>query len=238
MSADFRLEDPQEYEAWYGEPHAAPEWLSKFVYGLPELHREELQGAHYVSGVGCNATAANLALLPLIKAGLLELDQPVIVEIKAGSSEGGVQGNPGSHHPERSGVVRTFSAFGHRHTAEVIQEMGVSQPILTMTSVDLVRGVLDALGVRGRFRDIFDIAFGLYHPKPSPLFYRRVVAHLALPPEQVAFVDDNPRNLPPALELEMHCIYLGEGEAPVGAAHARTFAEVPALLREWGRRGC
>jgi len=142
LSADFRLHNPQDYEHWYGSPHAAPAWLEKFVYGLPELHREQLRGAHYASGVGCNATASNLALLPLVKASLLEMEKQVIIEIKVGSSEGGAEGNPGTHHPERSGVIRTFSSFGHRHTAEVIQELGVKNVSLTMTSVDLVRGVL------------------------------------------------------------------------------------------------
>jgi LysW-gamma-L-alpha-aminoadipyl-6-phosphate/LysW-L-glutamyl-5-phosphate reductase len=142
LSADFRLHDPKEYEHWYGSVHAAPGWLKKFVYGLPELHRADLGGAHYASGVGCNATACNLALLPLVKAGLLDAGKQVIVELKVGSSEGGAEGNPGTHHPERSGVIRTFSAFGHRHTAEVIQEMALSNVALTMTSVDLVRGVL------------------------------------------------------------------------------------------------
>lgn len=142
LSADFRLRDAAFYQKWYGEAHAAPEWLSKFVYGLPELHRAELTTANYVSGVGCNATASNLALLPLVKADLIDLAAPVIVEIKVGSSEGGAEGNPGSHHPERSNVIRTFSPFGHRHTAEVMQELGVKNVALTMTSVDLVRGVL------------------------------------------------------------------------------------------------
>ena len=142
LSADFRLHDTKDYEHWYGSPHAAPEWLPKFVYGLPELHREELRGAHYASGVGCNATACNLALLPLVKAGLIELDQQVILELKVGSSEGGAEGNAGTHHPERANVIRTFSAYGHRHTGEVIQELGLTNVSLTMTSVDLVRGVL------------------------------------------------------------------------------------------------
>jgi len=142
LSADFRLKDPVQYQKWYGEPHAAPDWLGKFVYGLPELHRAEMAGADYISGVGCNATASNLALLPLVKAGLIDLDQPVYVEIKVGSSESGAEGNAGSHHAERANVIRTFSAFGHRHTAEVIQELGLSNISLTMTAVDLVRGVL------------------------------------------------------------------------------------------------
>lgn len=142
LSADFRLHNPQDYEKWYASPHAAPGWLGKFVYGLPELRREELRGAHYASGVGCNATASNLALLPLVKAGLLDTEKQVIIEIKVGSSEGGAEGNPGTHHPERSGVIRTFSSFGHRHTAEVIQELGIRNVSLTITSVELVRGVL------------------------------------------------------------------------------------------------
>jgi N-acetyl-gamma-glutamyl-phosphate/LysW-gamma-L-alpha-aminoadipyl-6-phosphate reductase len=142
LAADFRLRDELAYEKWYGDKHAAPEWLNKFVYGLPELHRAELASANYVSGVGCNATASNLALLPLVKADLIDKDAPVIIEIKVGSSEGGAEGNSASHHPERASVIRTFSPFGHRHTAEVMQEMCVTNVSLTMTSVDLVRGVL------------------------------------------------------------------------------------------------
>lgn len=142
LSADFRLRDPAFYEQWYGQPHAAPEWLARFTYGLPELHREELKETRYASGVGCNATASILALAPLVQANLLDAERPVIVEIKVGSSEGGAEGNPGSHHPERSGVIRTFSPFGHRHTAEVTQELGLRNVSLTMTSVDLVRGAL------------------------------------------------------------------------------------------------
>ncbi|HVN55967.1 MAG TPA: N-acetyl-gamma-glutamyl-phosphate reductase [Anaerolineaceae bacterium] len=144
LSADFRLRDPNLYQKFYAESHAAPDWLDKFVYGLPELHREEMLSASYVSGVGCNATASILALYVAAKAGLIDSSRPVIVDIKVGSSEGGASPNPGSHHPERSSVVRTFSAYGHRHTAEVIQELGLADVHLTMTSVDLVRGALAA----------------------------------------------------------------------------------------------
>lgn len=142
LSADFRLRAQQDYERWYGSVHASPQWLERFVYGLPELHRADICSAHYVSGVGCNAAASILSLLPVVKAGLLDDEKPIILEIKVGSSEGGADGNPGTHHPERSSVVRTFSPFGHRHTAEVIQELGLNHISLTMTSVDLVRGAL------------------------------------------------------------------------------------------------
>ena len=144
LAADFRLRDATLYKEYYGEAHAAPAWLPRFVYGLPELHRQEMRTASYVSGVGCNATTANMALYPLVKAGLLRQDMPVIVDIKVGSSEGGATPNPGSHHPERSSIVRTYAAYGHRHTAEVIQEMGLPGVHLTITSVDMVRGSLAA----------------------------------------------------------------------------------------------
>lgn len=144
LSADFRLRDPALYRRWYGEEHSAPQHLGRFTYGLPELQRGAIQGASYISGVGCNATASILALLPLVRADLLAPDCPVIVDVKTGSSEGGASVNPGSHHPEKSHSVRTYAATGHRHTAEVIQELGLTNVHLTMTAVDMVRGVLAA----------------------------------------------------------------------------------------------
>lgn len=142
LAGDFRLNRAELYEEWYGESHTSPKWLDKFTYGLPELHREKLATSKYISGVGCNATASILSLLPLVKFDLIDKSQKIIIEIKVGSSESGAMGNRGSHHPERSSVIRTFSAFGHRHTAEVKQELGLSDIILTMTAVDIVRGAL------------------------------------------------------------------------------------------------
>ena len=143
LSGDFRLSNPADYDRWYGHPHPHPEWLEEFVYGLPELHREEMAGAKYVSGVGCNATVTNLALWPLYKRGLV---RETVVEVKVGSSEGGHRGNPGSHHPERANVVRTYSPFGHRHIAEMIQELKLDPDDprfhFTVTSVGIVRGAL------------------------------------------------------------------------------------------------
>jgi N-acetyl-gamma-glutamyl-phosphate/LysW-gamma-L-alpha-aminoadipyl-6-phosphate reductase len=141
-SADFRLRNPADYDQWYGEAHPNPEWLERFVYGLPELNRDALRRANYVSGVGCNATATNLALLPLVKAGIITGNDVVISDVKVGSSEGGAQGNDGSHHPERSGVVRSFAPTGHRHTAEIVQATGLSNVHLSITSVELVRGAV------------------------------------------------------------------------------------------------
>jgi LysW-gamma-L-alpha-aminoadipyl-6-phosphate/LysW-L-glutamyl-5-phosphate reductase len=141
-SADFRLNDPESYRRWYSDDHPAPAWLDRFVYGLPELNRESICGARYVSGVGCNATAINLALLPLVRAGLLDDLRPLIADVKVGSSEGGNAPSESSHHPERAGVVRSFAPVGHRHTAEVQQALGISNVHLSITAVELVRGAL------------------------------------------------------------------------------------------------
>jgi N-acetyl-gamma-glutamyl-phosphate reductase common form len=122
LSADFRLRNPADYDKWYEHHHPHPEWLSKFVYGLPELHREEMAGARYASGVGCNASVTILALWPLYRRGLV---RETVVEVKVGSSEGGAKPSPASHHPERSGVVRTYMPKGHRHIAEIIQELAL-----------------------------------------------------------------------------------------------------------------
>ncbi|MCO6449920.1 MAG: N-acetyl-gamma-glutamyl-phosphate reductase [Caldilineales bacterium] len=142
LSADFRLRDPDVYRARYGHDHAAPAWLDRFVYGLPEINREAIQNASYVSGVGCNATASILALLPLARAGVLLADRPIIVDVKAGSSEGGASPSLASHHPERSGAVRSFAPTGHRHEAEAIQALARDDIFLSVTSIELVRGVL------------------------------------------------------------------------------------------------
>lgn len=160
LSADFRIRDQQAYQRWYGKAHPSPQWVDKFVYGLPELTREQLKGANYASGVGCNATATNLALLPLVKAGLVDFGKPIIADIKVGSSEAGAESSDASHHPERSGAVRSYAPAGHRHTAEVEQMIGMEHGnrdvsilnaqasiYMSVTSIEMVRGVLATVHV-------------------------------------------------------------------------------------------
>lgn len=143
LSADFRLRDAADYARWYGSEHPAPNWLGRFVYGMPELYREELASASYASGTGCNAIVTLLALWPLYRRGLV---RETVVEVKVGSSEGGNKPSTASHHPERSGVVRTYAPVGHRHLAELLQELRLNkdQPGLhfSVTSVGIVRGAL------------------------------------------------------------------------------------------------
>jgi N-acetyl-gamma-glutamyl-phosphate/LysW-gamma-L-alpha-aminoadipyl-6-phosphate reductase len=139
LSGDFRLGDADTYARWYGRPHTRPELLRQCVYGIPELHRDELADATFAAGGGCNATATILALYPLCRRGLVER---AVIEVKAGSSEAGNTATMASHHPERSGAVRSFKPTGHRHAAEMRQELGDTEIHFSATSIEMVRGIL------------------------------------------------------------------------------------------------
>lgn len=139
LSADFRINNPAAYEKWYGKPHSCPDRLKDFVYGIPELHREAMKGAKRISGAGCNATATILALHPLYAAGVVESS---VVEVKAGSSQGGNAVSEGSHHPERSGAVRSYKPTAHRHLGEIQQSLEADNIHFSATSIEMVRGIL------------------------------------------------------------------------------------------------
>ena len=141
LSGDFRLKSVEEFKKWYGHEHNNSELLKEFVYGIPELHREEMKNATLISSAGCNARATILALYPLFKHNLVDLDQTV-VEVKAGSSEGGNSPSLASHHPERSGCVRSFKPTSHRHIAEMLQELKANKIHFSATTIDMVRGIL------------------------------------------------------------------------------------------------
>src|SRR4030066_1648949 len=102
MSADFRLKNPSDYEKWYGWKHANPELLKEAAYGMPELHREEIKGARLIGCPGCMATATILALVPVVKAGLVENNR-IVADLKVGSSGGGSKPTVASHNPDRLG---------------------------------------------------------------------------------------------------------------------------------------
>jgi len=167
-SADFRLRDAEAYREWYGRDHPAPAWLGKFVYGLPERGREALAGARWASGVGCNATVTILALGPLADAALLER---VVADVKVGSSEGGARPSESSHHPERSGAVRSFKPTGHRHQAEIRQALGRDFELhFSVTSIEMVRGALVTahcfLKEPVKDKDMWRLYRGAYGPTP------------------------------------------------------------------------
>ncbi len=138
LGADFRLRDGADYERFYGRPHPRPELLESFVYGIAELNREALARADLVACAGCNATASILGLLPLYRAGVAD---SAVIEVKVGSSEAGNRASEGSHHPERSGAMRSYRPTGHRHAAEIRTVLG-GDVHFSATAVEMVRGVL------------------------------------------------------------------------------------------------
>ncbi len=167
LSADFRLHDSTAFENWYGKAHSCPQKLADFVYGIPELHRAEMIGARRISGAGCNATATILALYPLYQAGVVE---SAVVEVKAGSSQGGNAVSEGSHHPERSGAVRSYKPTAHRHLGEIQQELGADNIHFSATSIEMVRGILATchvfLNQDLQEKDIWKIYRGAYGDEP------------------------------------------------------------------------
>lgn len=146
LSADFRLKNPKDYVKWYGWEHPVPELLSKSVYGVPELHREEIKKAQLVSCPGCMAVTSLLALKPLIEHNLIDTEH-IIVDSKIGSSGAGSKANAGTHHAMRYGVIRPYKPAKHRHTGEIEQELGlVAKKVIKVSmsphAVNLVRGIL------------------------------------------------------------------------------------------------
>ena len=139
LGADFRLDDAHSYERWYGHRHDAPELLSSFVYGIPELNREAIASAKSVAAAGCYATAAILALRPLLKAGLILADD-IIVDAASGVSGAGREAKEATGYSTVDGSLTAYGLLGHRHTAEM--EMALEASVLfTPHLAPMTRGI-------------------------------------------------------------------------------------------------
>jgi len=121
MSADFRLRDVAEYERWYQVTHPAPDLCGEAVYALPELPGVNLADADLIAAPGCYPTAALLATVPALHAGAVEKD--VVADCKSGVSGAGRSPNLGVHFAEVNESVHAYGVEGHRHKAEMLQEM-------------------------------------------------------------------------------------------------------------------
>jgi N-acetyl-gamma-glutamyl-phosphate reductase len=140
LSAAFRLTDTSKYPQWYGFTHTHPELVASTVYGLPELHREQLKTARLIATPGCYVTAASLALQPLVKAGAID---PVGVIVDAASGVSGA-GRAAKHSNSFNTVDEDFTAYGlldHRHTPEIEQVTG-AQILFTPHLAPMNRGIL------------------------------------------------------------------------------------------------
>ena len=146
LAADFRLDDPGLYPAWYGAEHTAPELLDEFVFGLPELFRDRIRGAELVSAPGCYVTTASLALAPLVAAGVVE-STGIIVDAASGVSGAG---RPPRSNTAFCAVDEDFTAYGllnHRHTPEIEMVLSLCagtgvQVLFTPHLAPMNRGIL------------------------------------------------------------------------------------------------
>jgi N-acetyl-gamma-glutamyl-phosphate reductase len=153
MSADFRLRDAAEYERWYGVAHPAPEICGESVYALCELIDDGLQGANLIAAPGCYPTATLLATVPALRAGLVEPD--MIVDAKSGVSGAGRSPSLGVHYAEVNESVHAYGVGGHRHKAEMLQELRAAaggEVRLTFVPhlVPMTRGILATAYLRPR----------------------------------------------------------------------------------------
>jgi N-acetyl-gamma-glutamyl-phosphate reductase len=122
MSADFRLQDATQYPIYYRQEHPEPALLAKAVFGLPELHEQELKDAQLIAVPGCYSTASILALAPAVAAGLATSD--FVVDAKSGVSGAGRSPGMGVHFSEVNESVGAYAIGGHRHLPELTQELG------------------------------------------------------------------------------------------------------------------
>lgn len=125
LSADFRLRDPQEYAQWYGHAHQALALQKSAVYGLTEHYRDAIRTARLIANPGCYPTSILLPLLPLLKAGLLDVTRGMVADAKSGTSGAGRALKEGTLFCEVNESVSAYGIGAHRHTPEIVQEMEV-----------------------------------------------------------------------------------------------------------------
>jgi len=127
LSADFRLRDTELWGQWYGQAHGCPELVPEAVYGLPELNRAAIRDARLVACPGCYPTAAQLGLLPLLEAGLVD-PESLIISAASGATGAGRQAKVDTLLTEVSGSFKAYAANGHRHLPEIEQGLRDIQP--------------------------------------------------------------------------------------------------------------
>ncbi len=162
LSADFRLHEVATYEEWYGA-HPAPGLVGDAVYGLPELHRDEIAGAGLVANPGCYPTAAILALAPLARAGLLG---DVVIDAKSGVSGAGREPTHDKHFVSVDETVKPYKVGHHRHTPEIEQELGDVLVTFTPHLVPIAHGELVSCYVSPTRSEDVAALYGVYDDEP------------------------------------------------------------------------
>ncbi len=192
-SADFRLRNPEDYTKWYGWEHPNPFILQNFVYGLPEIHRDKIKKAEFVSVPGCMAATGILALAPIVKFGKIDKNK-IITDFKVGSSGGGAKPSLSSHHSEHYSIVRPYKPVGHRHTAEIEHELSLLAGMrisvsMSAHAVNMVRGILSTCHVFPTetliSTDIWKMYRNFYADEPFIRFVRDIRGNFRYPDPKI-----------------------------------------------------
>ena len=150
LSGAFRLRTPENYTAWYKEPHTQPALLAEAAYGLPEFCRDRIPQARLVSNPGCYPTAANLAIRPLLEAGVVDRAAGIICDAKSGVSGAGRKPTLKTSFCEVTDNFSAYSILKHRHVPEVLQVSGLEEREFSFTAqlLPLDRGILETIYFR------------------------------------------------------------------------------------------
>ena len=150
LSGAFRLRTAERYKQWYKEDHTAPELLAQAVYGLPEFNRDQIRGARFISNPGCYPTAANLAIRPLLAAGLVDRNFGIVCDAKSGVSGAGRKASLATSFCEVTENFSAYSILKHRHVPEVLQVSEIEEHEFSFTAhlIPIDRGILETIYVR------------------------------------------------------------------------------------------
>lgn len=177
LSGAFRLRTPENYAAWYKEPHTQPALLAEAAYGLPEFCRERIPQARLVSNPGCYPTAANLAIRPLVEAGVVDRAAGIVCDAKSGVSGAGRKPSLKTSFCEVTENFSAYSILRHRHVPEVLQISGLKEGEFSFTAhlLPLDRGILETIyfraeGVRGA-EELLEIYERRYAAEPFIRLY-------------------------------------------------------------------
>lgn len=147
LSGDFRLMSARSYEKWYGKNHAAPDFIDRAAYGLPELFRDDIRNATLVANPGCYPTSAILALAPLLKNDLIETET-ITIDSKSGVTGAGATASSKTHFPDLFGNFSAYGLKNHRHTPEIEQALhrftnkAIPEVLFTPHLLPIDRGIL------------------------------------------------------------------------------------------------
>ena len=167
LSGAFRLRTPENYTAWYKEPHTQPALLAEAAYGLPEFCRDRIPQARLVSNPGCYPTAANLAIRPLVDAGVIDRAAGIVCDAKSGVSGAGRKPSLKTSFCEVTENFSAYSILKHRHVPEVLQISGLEEREFSFTAqlLPLDRGILETIYFRAVNADSAEALLEIYEKR-------------------------------------------------------------------------